>query len=160
MNSKKWIIGFNLILFLGYFVYSIKDKEQVLDKGDQILLKLAPVDPRSLIQGDYMRLNYAMNMHLRKKDIHSGYLVISKDENNIGTFLRSQLNRVPLADGEYLIKFRKGKWGSVKIGAESYFFQEGKAERFESAEYGCLRVDGEGNSVLVGLFSKDLEKIE
>lgn len=160
MNTKKWIIGLNLILFLGYFVYSIINKEQILNRGNQVLLKLAPVDPRSLIQGDYMRLNYAMHRRLRKQNMNKGYLVIAKDENNIGTFLRTQLNSEPLNNGEYLLKFRKGKWGSVKIGAESYFFQEGKAERYESAKYGCLRVDEEGNSVLVGLYSEDLDKIE
>ncbi|MGL5293385.1 MAG: GDYXXLXY domain-containing protein, partial [Aeromonas sp.] len=31
--------------------------ERALSQGEVVLLELAPVDPRSLMQGDYMRLN-------------------------------------------------------------------------------------------------------
>ena len=32
--------------------------EHAMSSGEVVLLRLAPVDPRSLMQGDYMRLNY------------------------------------------------------------------------------------------------------
>ena len=48
---------------------------------------------------------------------------------------------------------------SINIGAESYFFQEGDAEKFEKAVYGGLRVDNKGNSVLVGLFDENKKQI-
>lgn len=160
MKNKKLLIGLNLILFLGYFIYSIIDKEDVLKEGNKVLLKLAPVDPRSIMQGDYMRLNYEMNSKVRKEDRKQGYIVVSTDSNQIGSFKRVQGDALPLNDGEYLIKYRKIDWGRVKIGAESFFFQEGKAKLYESAVYGCLRVDNDGNSVLAGLYSEDLKLIE
>ncbi|MFX7329222.1 GDYXXLXY domain-containing protein, partial [Acinetobacter baumannii] len=33
-------------------------KEMLLKEGQLVLLPLAPVDPRSLMQGDYMALRY------------------------------------------------------------------------------------------------------
>jgi uncharacterized membrane-anchored protein len=48
--SRILIIA-NLILLLGYFNWSVYKKEQTLKDGQLILLQLAPVDPRSLMQG-------------------------------------------------------------------------------------------------------------
>lgn len=160
MKSKKWIIAINLVLFLGYFLYSIKDKENILTQGEKILLKLAPVDPRSLLQGDYMNLNYEMNNVVRKIENEGKYLVISKDESDVGMFKRIQMGTEPLADNEYLIKFKRGERNTIRIGAESFFFQEGKAELYEAAKYGSLRIDNKGNSVLEGLYSEDFILLE
>lgn len=55
---SRILIIVNLILLLGYFNWSVYQKEQTLKDGQLVLLQLAPVDPRSLMQGDYMRLNY------------------------------------------------------------------------------------------------------
>ena len=51
----------NLIILLGLFNNSILQKEELLSNGQLILLELVPVDPRSLMQGDYMRLRYAIS---------------------------------------------------------------------------------------------------
>ena len=48
------------VLVLGVLNYGIYQKEQIKNQGDIVLLELAPVDPRSLMQGDYMRLRYAV----------------------------------------------------------------------------------------------------
>ena len=45
--SRILIIA-NLILLLGYFNWSVYQKEQTLKDGQLVLLQLAPVDPRSL----------------------------------------------------------------------------------------------------------------
>ena len=160
MKSKKWIIAINLVLFLGYFLYSINDKENILTQGEKVLLKLAPADPRSLLQGDYMQLNYEMNNEVRKIEEEGEYLVISKNESDVGQFKRIQMGTEPLADNEYLIKFKRGSRNSIRIGAESFFFEEGKAKLYEDAEYGALRIDDKGNSVLVGLYSEDFTHID
>ncbi|RJQ16280.1 MAG: hypothetical protein C4560_09865 [Nitrospiraceae bacterium] len=44
----------------------------------------------------------------------------------------------------------------VRLGAESFFFQEGHAEYYSTAKYGELRVSNDGDSVLVGLRDKNL----
>ena len=40
--------------------WSIVGKERVLANGEIMLLDLAPRDPRSLLQGDYMVLRYSL----------------------------------------------------------------------------------------------------
>ena len=161
MKIKRWIIGLNFLLFASYFIYNVLDKEEVLKQGEKVLLKLAPVDPRSLIQGDYMRLNYAMNREIRNlEDSLGSYLVLRIDTLNRGEFIRVQKGLTPRSENEVVLKFKRNVNNQIKIGAESYLFQEGKAELLEHAEYGCLRIDKDGNSVLVGLYSEDVKLIE
>ena len=45
---------------LGLVNYSIAQKERLLASGAVVFLELAPVDPRSLMQGDYMALRFAI----------------------------------------------------------------------------------------------------
>ena len=67
MKKYKWIIILlNLILLMVYFIHSIVKKEELLKDGQLVLFELAPVDPRSLMQGDYMTLRYKIS-----EDIHS-----------------------------------------------------------------------------------------
>ena len=48
----------SLIIFLAIIGWMIFEKEMVVNSGQTFLLELAPVDPRSIMQGDYMILNY------------------------------------------------------------------------------------------------------
>lgn len=57
---KNWIIAANLIAIIAYFSFTIIQKENILKIGKLILLELSPIDPRSLMQGDYMRLRYSI----------------------------------------------------------------------------------------------------
>ena len=57
---KGLLIGANLILVLLYINYSVQSKEKLLTNGKIVFFELAPVDPRSLMQGDYMLLRYKM----------------------------------------------------------------------------------------------------
>lgn len=165
-NYKVIIIFINLIVVLVLFNNGILKKEDTLKNGKLVLLKLAPVDPRSLIQGDYMRLNYEISRNRDNKDINkTGYIVIKITNNSVAEKIRIQANSTPLNKGEYLIKYTTKNFGStnigsINIGAESYFFQEGDAEKYEKAEYGGIKIDSKGNSLLVGLFDKDKNKIE
>ncbi|WP_256561709.1 GDYXXLXY domain-containing protein [Pyxidicoccus xibeiensis] len=131
----------------------VAQKEYVLATGRTVLLELAPRDPRSLIQGDYMVLDYAVsreqweNVTLQPDD---GYLVLRLDEQGVGRFVRFDSKETPLAPGEFKLRYRV-RQRRVRLGAESFFFQEGHAERYERARYGELSVAGSGASVLVGL---------
>lgn len=153
------IILLNLVLLLGFYHYSVVDKEKTLTNGKLILLELAPVDPRSLMQGDYMRLNYAIASNERDSFPTKGYYVVKLDSGLVAERVRIQTSATPLAEGEYLIKYHLSGW-QHSLGADDYFFQEGQADHFDHAKYGGLRIDHKGNSVLVGLYdgSKKLLK--
>lgn len=150
----------NLLIVLFFFNGSIVKKETLLSDGQLLLLELAPVDPRSLIQGDYMRLNYGISSNQNVDSISKrGYCVVKLDSIGVAKKVRIQSAQTPINTGEYLIEYTAGKWG-INIGAESYFFQEGSSEKYEKAKYGGVKIDNAGNSLLIGLYDKDRQKIE
>ncbi len=161
--TKYWKIGIitGLIVLLVYFNWSVFQKEQVLKNGTFVLMKLAPVDPRSLIQGDYMDLRYENANFGEDEEIQSeGLMVLQLDSNHIGTRLIRQENFSSYLPETISIKYKKAKYGPVHIGAESYFFEEGQADLFSKARYGGLMVDQSGNAILIGLYNENFEEIK
>lgn len=131
----------------------VVQKESVLANGRTVLLELAPRDPRSLIQGDYMVLDYAISREQQDAPgplPRDGHLVLRLDEQGVGRFVRFDTPETPLAPGEFKLRYRV-RQRRVRLGAESFFFQEGHAQRYGNARYGELRVADSGASVLVGL---------
>lgn len=161
MKKNKWIIILvNLFLLMGYFNYSVVKKEGLLSDGNLILLKLAPVDPRSLMQGDYMRLRYEISDGFRPDSISKrGYCVVNLDSAGVAHRIRIQKGKSPKLENEFLIEYTAGE-RNISIGAESYFFEEGQATKYEKAKYGGVKVDAMGNSILVGLYNEQLKKIK
>ncbi len=161
MKKYKWIIILlNLVILLVLFNDSIVEKENLISDGELILLELAPIDPRSLMQGDYMRLRYEISDNTNYDSISKrGYCVVQLKPNGIARRVRIQNGKTPLNDNEHLIEYTSGKW-SMNIGAESFFFQEGEGEKYEKAKYGGIKVDNQGNSLLIGLYDEKLKRIE
>lgn len=160
MKQTKIILLLNLLLLLGVMAFQITKKEQTLTEGELVLLKLRPIDPRSLMQGDYMVLRYAETRATKLDSIPPrGYFIVTLDENRVAKKVRFQKTAEPLHQGEHRIKYF---WNDrfVSIGAESYFFEEGSAQKFETAQYGALRVHKSGESLLVGLYDENLQFIE
>ena len=162
MKKYKWIIIFvNLIILLGLFNNSILKKETLLSDGKLILLELAPVDPRSLMQGDYMSLRYAISENINYDSISKiGFCVVKLEETGIAKKVRIQDGKKPLNENEYLIEYTSKEWRGINIGAESFFFQEGEAEKYEKAKYGGIKVDNQGNNLLIGLYDENRIEIE
>jgi uncharacterized membrane-anchored protein len=150
-----WLVTLGVLVFVNYGIYG---KEQLIRNGEPVLLELAPVDPRSLLQGDYMALRYAIAADLEERDLPwRGALVIRLDENNVAHFVRIE-DGTPLAPDERLIKYYRHEW-TLALGATSYFFQEGTADLYTNAAYGELRVDAAGNSILIGLRDADRQPL-
>jgi len=146
---KKIILLAATFLVILAVNYGIVKKEGILRNGTSILLRLAPVDPRSLMQGDYMVLRYVLANNLPKKQLaNKGCIVVALDENKVAYFVRIH-DDTTLYDGEYLLFYRNRN--GLRLGAESFFFQEGDAKLYSTARYGELKVDRSGSSVLVGL---------
>ncbi len=158
--SKHWIIPLVAFLVVALMSKSIVDKEKLMANGKEVYFHLAPVDPRSLIQGDYMRLSYAVLDSVKNKEAlpKRGYCLFYTDSNGIVTSARFQQEDKPIHSGEQLLKYTTN-FNGIQIGAESYFFQEGKADRYNNAAYGLLRVDPQGNSLLVGLCDSTRKKL-
>lgn len=150
-NRLLWLFAVMILVFANYLIY---DKEQLLANGRPVYLELAPVDPRSLMQGDYMRLRYAVST--RSYSLDRGYIVLWIDANNVGQFSRIVTDvNTPLDNNEILLKYHKA--GSrIVIGAESFFFEEGQGRTFNNARYGEIRIGDKGDIVLFGLRDENL----
>ncbi|MGL4777868.1 MAG: GDYXXLXY domain-containing protein [Aeromonas veronii] len=129
--------------------------EHAMSSGEVVLLRLAPVDPRSLMQGDYMRLNYEIARELTSRDAHatqnkgSDTLVIRLDAHQVATLVADgKPDR--LASDERLLQVHQSErqW---QIGPDAYFFEEGTGEQYEAARYGEFRLQADGKTLLVGL---------
>jgi len=136
----------------------ILQKETTLADGRTMLLSLAPRDPRSLMQGDYMVLRYRMVGEVQHEQLQSkGTLVVKLDANNVASYVRVHKDEA-LADGEYLLAYRKR--GELRLGAESFMFQEGHASLYDRARFGELKVDKKGSSVLAGLCDSEFKPLK
>jgi uncharacterized membrane-anchored protein len=152
MSIRRVVVLAWLVVMLALVNWSIAHKEAVLRDGTTLLIELAPVDPRSLIQGDYMRLEYRI-----ARDIvgnyewpRDGHIVVTADGDNVARFVRRHEAGTPLAAGEHLLFYRR-RGSRVRIGTDAFFFQEGHAWRYDQAKFGELRVDASGESLLIGL---------
>ncbi|MDO2436169.1 GDYXXLXY domain-containing protein [Aeromonas veronii] len=129
--------------------------ERAMSSGEVVLLRLAPVDPRSLMQGDYMRLNYEIARELTSRDARATQnkgidtLVIRLDAHKVATLVADgKPDR--LASDERLLQVHQSErqW---QIGPDAYFFEEGTGEQYEAARYGEFRLQADGKTLLVGL---------
>jgi len=151
----------------------IWQREKLLATGRVVILELAPVDPRSLMQGDYMALNFAASRDItrlrlggdRQADDDSimgfepdGYVMLQPDARGVATPLRIQPDVHPHTDGEVPLRYRVRDRG-VRIVTNAYFFPEGEAKRYEVARYGELRVGENGEALLVRMLGEDLQPL-
>ena len=150
---RRALVAGGLVLALAVPNALVVQKERLLATGTTMLLELAPVDPRSLIQGDYMALDYAMSRQVAGSAQtwpRTGQIVVALDDRGVARFVRRHEAGTPLGRGEHLLTYRR-RGGRVRVGTDAFHFQEGHAGRYEGARYGEVRVAPSGTSVLVGL---------
>jgi uncharacterized membrane-anchored protein len=162
MTRRNALLFGGLALILGVALFAIIDKERLLANGRAVLIELAPVDPRSLIQGDYMRLQFAI---ARSAEVRGGFgwprdgrIVVRTDDRGVAQFVRRHEGEA-LSPGEQLLRYRV-RGNRLRIGSDAFFFEEGTADRYMDARFGELRVDADGESVLVGLRDGELRRLE
>lgn len=146
------ILWGTLLVILVLVNSMIFGKEKIVRTGQMMLLELAPRDPRSLIQGDYMALNYKLAREIagREKVSDDGHIVVKLDAQQVASMVRVYEKDQPLNQDEYLLRYRK-RGSSVRLATDAFFFEEGQWKLYSSARYGELRVDTSGEAVLTGL---------
>ena len=149
------------ILMLAAVNWSIYGRERLLETGQVVLLELAPVDPRSLMQGDYMALRFKLADEAfgrgRNKIAKDGRIVVRVGERGVGSFVRRDAGE-PLAPGEALMRYRVRE-DKVKFATNAYFFQEGTASAYARARYGEFRVAPDGEMLLTHLVGETFERL-
>lgn len=128
---KKIFVVLNLLLLMIVFGYSVIKEEKNLKKAT-FYIKTVPVDPRSLIQGDYMVLNYdiAESARMEIGNIRKGYIRIKINDLKIAEFIRIDEEYLPPSNNEISIQFQKNG-SNIDIGVNSYLFQEGTGNKFQ-----------------------------
>ena len=128
-------------------------KEGIVANGEKVLLRLAPRDPRSLLQGDYMALRYAIADEVaraaQQAGIRDGKIVVALARNGEAGFV-DLYDGQPLGTTQRLLRFRR-RGDSVRLASDAFFFEEGQWETYADARFGELRVDEDGEAVLTGL---------
>ena len=162
------LLAAGTVLALGAANYDVMKKEQVISSGLKIYIPLAPRDPRSLMQGDYMALNFALPAGIRStlngdeddRNLQSATVVAQLDARGVATVLRvaDTPAREALAKAEILLPLqRKNRdWTLV---TDAFFFPEGKGEPFKQAKFGEFRVLPDGRALLVGLADEQLQPL-
>lgn len=172
------------VLVLGVANVAIVQKERILSDGQTVLLELAPVDPRSLMQGDYMSLNFALSQNLSalswglpkdvlaKMDAQQWVVVaVQLDANKVaqlkGVYLeqdgqeRLWTEEGPVAEPSDVMRLRMRRHRSNWTpGTDAWFFAEGSADRFDAARYGEFAVVEGGQSLLRAMLDKDRKEIK
>lgn len=162
MKLLRIIILFaNLALFLALANWGIWSAENNIANGRLAYFALAPVDPRSLIQGDYMMLNYEIENQARVSRSNgnferNGFIVVQLDNQQIARFVRVYTEGEILAEGEMLIKYASPFGWSVDIGIDSFFFQEGLSDIYAEAEYAEVRILDDGSVAIIDLRNANL----
>ena len=147
--------GVLVLIAVNWTIYA---RERLLAEGTVVLLDLAPVDPRSLMQGDYMALRFAVADRVdRREQSADGRIVVRLDARGVGQFARVDTGS-PLAEREIALRYRVRE-GRVKFATNAFFFQEGRAEDYAAARFGEFRVAPSGDMLLTGLRGKDLEPL-
>jgi uncharacterized membrane-anchored protein len=151
-----------LVLVVGLSARAIIDRERVLDEGRVVLFELAPVDPRSLMQGDYMALRFAIDATLPPPNGAApgplprfAYVDVGADGRaslaGVGDDLPAPATSVPVR-----IRLRDG---APSVGPNAFFFQEGQAAVFEGARWGEFRVAADGTALITHLRDGELQRL-
>lgn len=174
MSRERVGLLLGALLVLGAVNVTAWHAEATVRGGQRLLLALAPRDPRSILQGDYMQLNYDVAQKISgfrpgiiarlfgarptegiDRDWgDAGDLVLDRDARDVGTFARVD-DGASLSGDQVRLHYRR-RHGRVRIGTDAFYFEEGTADRYERARFGELRVDDAGESVLIGLLDEHL----
>lgn len=149
-------------LVVGVSGQAVVDRERVLDEGRVVLFELAPVDPRSLMQGDYMALRFAIDDALPHRDGRSAAPLLRFAYLDVDAEGRARLAGVgealPVPSASVAVRIRM-RDGAPSVGPNAFFFQEGQAAAFEGARWGEFRVAADGTALLTHLRDEKLQRL-
>ncbi|NLZ79850.1 MAG: GDYXXLXY domain-containing protein [Gammaproteobacteria bacterium] len=159
---RKWLIALSTLLILGVVNSGIWSSEKLLQDGEPVLLELAPLDPRSLMQGDYMALRFAMTdaikaHHDTTTPLSNGMAIVELDAQRRASFVALDQQQ-PLTNNQLRLQFRL-RQGQVKFATNAFFFQEGTGDVYAQARYGLFRVNQQGQMLLTHLVDAQLQPL-
>ena len=143
--------------------------ESHLKNSQSIYVRLQPVDPRSLIQGDYMVLDYQLYLapestaENQSDQIYSGHSHDQYIHNKSSVPVYVELNAERIVIHTYfdrpkatsvsklILKNPNNRADLLYPASKSFLFSEGLAECYQQAQYAEFKVDSQGNAILASL---------
>ena len=175
------------VLSITFFIVMIARHEGHLANSKSIYVKLKPVDPRSIIQGDYMALNYHLyfgslppatvltdarisepdeSEHLKREYFYNQHSVISYVQLDAQrkvirtSFNPNLLTAYPNASATLVLKNPENTFEGLYPAARSFLFAEGLESCYRDAQYAELKVQENGQPLLVGLVDENLQPFQ
>ncbi|RCW43107.1 GDYXXLXY domain-containing protein [Paenibacillus prosopidis] len=157
MRKRPLLIAIVVVLQLGYVGYHAAASESLLSNGTSIKLEIEPLDPRSLLQGDYVTLNYSIstppdsiaNELESRRSLSKIKVVLRPDQRGVYIFDRLYKNGEALTDKEIVINGKLSGWNSIYYGIETYFVPEGTGTEVErNARFAYIKVSEDGDALL------------
>lgn len=155
LTLHRLAIAAAVLLVLATAGVAIAQFEHTLKTGHVVNIALAPLDPRSIMQGDYMALAYAIDRELPEDAAQYKYAWLSVDTKQRAA-LHSLSNSLPQEPKLVAVLLRR-RDRIVSVGPNAFFFAEGTGALYEQAPYGRLRVDASGKALLVSLLDENLQ---
>ncbi|MGB8810532.1 MAG: GDYXXLXY domain-containing protein [Acinetobacter calcoaceticus] len=166
---------FSLILTLAtilIFVGLIAKNEWHLHHSKSIFIELKPVDPRSILQGDYMALAYELNLQSLKALAGSesealDQVIFNHSSVPAKVILDSQ-NRVvrtildinnSFAGQSLILKNPENRLQALYPASRSFLFAEGQAQCYQKAKYAEFKVNTKGEAILFDLRGEELQPL-
>lgn len=152
MKLQPIIIALLTIIVGGVLIYQ---HEQHLSQGRTVYAKLAPADPRSLMQGDYMRLGYELSgvndgeMTSDTTRWRQAWAQIDGDGRIVSVDWQASAKH----DTPLMLKHNRWQWHPA---TDSFMFAEGLGECYAKASYAKLSVRDGGRAMLVDLVDDTL----
>ncbi|RXI96392.1 DUF2157 domain-containing protein [Anaerobacillus alkaliphilus] len=155
----KWIAAIIALQLLITGV-QIGKSELLLSQGEMVKLRLEPVDPRSLIQGDYVIVNYDISTIDIEGYDRLGKIDVLLRENQDGIYeyggiykSSNGFNQPYIAqEGDVFITGKHVGYNRIQYGIENYFIEEGTGAEVErTMRHAYVKVSKSGDAILISI---------
>ncbi len=151
--SLRFKLAFLAIVIAQVFLLLglIGDREYTLRTGTEVVLETVPVDPRSLLQGDFAILGYAISALPSNSQIPVGETMYVSLRKSGEVWVGSLYNlRKPSGGDAVFIKGVVDRPGNLDFGIGTFFIPEGTGHLIERSRdvKVVVSVDGRGKAVI------------
>lgn len=166
---------FSLILALAtilFFAALVVKNEWHLHHSKSIFIELKPVDPRSILQGDYMALAYELHLQSLKALARSegealeqvifnrssvpAKVILDSQNRVVGTVLDTNNS---FTGQRLILKNSENRLQALYPASRSFLFAEGLAQCYEKAKYAEFKVNPKGEAILSDLRGERLQPL-
>ncbi|MGO4565554.1 GDYXXLXY domain-containing protein [Rhizobium sp. 2YAF20] len=167
--KRAWIAAIILALLQTAIIgYTIESHASILQSGTEVVLKTAPIDPRDLLRGDYVILNYEISSVPASTIVgglpkEAGEQVLSvrlhKDSDGFWRIAESSFGSLEAKPDTVVLKSQPFQYYPgdseqtfrVEYGIERYYVPEGEGAKLETARSDgqlsiAARISGDGQA--------------